>query len=568
MSFSRLNGLVAGLFLILTLSCQRETAPVVTYEIVKSTYNGSPALEVRMAFEAPEGEATRIAYQNEAWGETDMFRNIADVRLLEGQGDVEVLADSSRVEVQGTRPGETVHLAYKVIQDPADSQGAPDKSYRPQVTPAYFHVFSHNLFMMPAHLDADPETPVHFRLRWTGWEAPEVVHNSFGSNLREQDLGVLTVARFHSAIFTGGDFRIHTDIINGNVLHLATRGEWVPFTDQEVMDVLSQTVRAQRRFWDDHSQAYFTVTMRPFSLERGSSFQGTGLTHSFATSISNNAETELDQLLYLFNHELMHNWIGHTIENESEEAQYWFSEGFTEYYTIKNIATNGIAGKDWGYFIAYLNETIRLLEASPVREEPNSAITYETFWGSREYEKLPYRRGMLFAFYLDQQIRAVNDGAKSLDDLMRDLLEEVRRSGARLNADLFIEKARPYLVNDLAPFFETHMEQGAPLPLEDMLTTLGLEFSKGADLFDLGFEFDPERAFVQSVDTASVAYATGLRQGDRVVSRSIYMGSTSKEVELVVLRDGKRVPITYYPIRRAPIIQLSDTPANRAWLSK
>ena len=308
--------------------------------------------------------------------------------------------------------------------------------------------------------------------------------------------------------------------------------------------------------------------MRPYPQERGSSFQGTGLTNSFATSVSNNTETELDQLLYLFNHELMHNWIGHTIENESEEAQYWFSEGFTEYYTVKNIASNGIGGKDWGYFIEYLNETIRLLETSPVRGEPNSAITYETFWGSRDYEKLPYRRGMLFAFYLDQQIRAVSDKTKSLDNLMRDLLEEVRRSGARLNSGLFLEKARPYLVEDLAPFFEAHIEQGVPLPLEDLFTSQGLEYTIGAEVFDLGFEFDPDRVQVQSVDTASVAYATGLREGDRVVSRSIYMGSTTKEVELVVLRDGKRVPIQYLPVRRAPIIQLSDTPDTRSWLSR
>lgn len=564
----RLNWVVAGLLLVLTLSCQRETVPEVTYEIRKSTYEGAPALEVRMAFEAPEGEVTRIAYQNEAWGETDMFRNIQEVRLLEGPGEVKVLEDSSRVEVRGTHPGALVSLAYKVVQDVADAEGNPDRSYRPHVTPEYFHVFSHNLFMMPAHLAADPETPVHFKLRWTGWDYPEVVHNSFGSNQRDQDLGVLSVSRFHNAIFTGGDFRVYTDTINGNELHLATRGDWVAFPDQAVMDMLSQTVRAQRRFWNDHSQEYFTVTLRPYPQERGTSFQGTGLTNSFATSVSNNAEAELDQLLYLFNHELMHNWIGNTIGNESEEAQYWFSEGFTEYYTIKNIASNGIAGKDWGYFIGYLNETIRLLEASPVREEPNSAITYETFWGNREYEKLPYRRGMLFAFYLDQQIRAVSDGEKSLDNLMRDLLEEARRSGARLNADLFIEKARPYLADDLAPFFETHMEQGVALPLEELLTTLGLEYTKGADLFDLGFEFDEDRVFVQSVDTAAVAYSTGLRPGDRVVSRSIYLGSTSKEVELVVQRDGKRIPIRYYPIRRAPIVQLADTPATRAWFSK
>ncbi|MDG1571967.1 hypothetical protein OZ410_06540 [Robiginitalea sp. M366] len=564
-----LTGGWAILFVLLGLSaCRQPEPPVLDYEIHKAEYQGMPALEVHMTFQAPDSAVAHVQYQDEAWGEQGLFGAIRDVKLLEGEGRVAVLPDSNRVELHGVAPGSLLQLAYTVVQDQPEAEGGPDRSYRPIVTPEYFHVFSHNLFMIPAYLDTEQETPVHFRLHWSGWDQPEVVHNSFGSNQREQDLGVLTVARFHSAIFTGGDFRIYTDTIDGNALHLATRGQWVPFTDRDVMEVLSQTVRAQRRFWGDHSQRYFTVTMRPYPLDRGSSFQGTGLTNSFATSVSNNVETELDQLLYLFNHELMHNWIGHTIENEAEEAQYWFSEGFTEYYTMKNIASYGIGGKDWGCFIAYLNETIRLLETSPVREEPNSAITYENFWGNRDYEKLPYRRGMLFAFYLDQQIRAVSDKTKSLDNLMRDILQEVRQTGVRLNANLFVEKARPYLVEDLAPFFEAHIEQGVPLPLEGLLTSLGLEFTIGADVFDLGFAFDPDRSFVQSVDSASAAYATGLREGDRVVSRSIYMGSTHKEVELVVLRDGKRIPIQYFPIRRAPVLQLLDSPENQAWFSK
>ena len=51
--------------------------------------------------------------------------------------------------------------------------------------------------------------------------------------------------------------------------------------------------------------------------------------------------------------------------------------------------------------------------------------------------------------------------------------------------------------------------------------------------------------------------------GDRVVSRSIYLGSTNREAELVLERQGKRIPVSYYPVRRAEVVQLLNTEENR-----
>jgi predicted metalloprotease with PDZ domain len=333
------------------------------------------------------------------------------------------------------------------------------------------------------------------------------------------------------------------------------------------MELLSRTIRVQRDFWRDHGQRYFTVTMRPFPLERGSSFQGTGLTQSFATSVSNNAETEFDQLVYLFNHELMHNWVGQTIENEGEEAQYWFSEGFTDYYTARNIAANALGGKDWGYFIRQINETIRLLEVSPVKEAPNSEINYENFWSSHDYQKLPYQRGMLFAFCLDLQIRKGSKGHKSLDDAMRDLLGNARTPGWKLSSETFLQAVNPYLPDDLTPFFQKHIIAGQALPLGELFDQTGLAYTEEADVFDLGFSWDADRKVVTAVNSGSQADAAGVRPGDRLVSWSIYHGSMDREVELVLDREGGRLSVRFFPVKKAQVVQLLDTPANRDLLS-
>ena len=458
-------------------------------------------------------------------------------------------------------------LSYKIVQDTPGPLDAYN-TYRPIVEPSHFHVFAHNLFALPEHYWEGDSPAAEINLSWTGWGPEEVIHNSFGSRERYQQLGTVPLAEFHSAIFVGGDYRIYTERIQDNEVHLALRGDWIPFGDSEVMELLGETVTAQRHFWEDHSQPYFTVTMRPFPQERGSSFQGTGLTNSFATSVSNNDETGIDQIEYLFNHELMHNWIGHTIQPADEEAQYWFSEGFTEYYTVKNIATYGIGGKDWGFFIDNLNESVRLLEASPVKEAPNSEINYENFWKDPEYGKLPYRRGMLFACYLDLQLRAVSDGKHSLDDIMRDLLRASREEGQQLSHDHFLEIANAYLPEDLTPFFNRYIVNGEALPLGELFERLDFDYTREGELFDLGFDLSSGKTNVESVDPASEAFLAGVREGDRVVSRNIYLGNTEKQVELVLERDGQRIPVAYYPRKKTPVLQLLDNEANRAKFRK
>lgn len=548
-------------------SCARPEIPKLQYEIVKSMADSLPALEVRLHFTPDTGKVTQVAYPNEAWGEENLFNAIRQVKLLEGNGSILLEPDSGQITINHPRDPGPMALSYKIVQDSPGPEDADD-SYRPIVQPTYFHVFSHNLLAVPRHYEVGEEPSAKIFLKWTGWANDQVIHNSFGSGRREQNLGTIPLLRFHSAVFVGGDYRVHSREIEGNRIYLGIRGDWVPFTEEEVMDLLAHTVSAQREFWQDHSQEYFTVIMRPYPQENGSSFQGTGLTNSFATAISNNEFTELDQLVYLFNHELMHNWIGHTIENESEEAQYWFSEGFTDYYTSKNIAANQIDGRDWGYYIKGINETIRLLEASPVKEAPNEEITYENFWSSREFEKLPYHRGKLFAFYLDQQIIAVSDGAHSLDDVMRDLLRAAREEGQKLTHEYFLKVVNGYLAADITPFFNRHIVEGQMLPLTSLLETLGLAYHDEAMLFDLGFSFNEERTRIKDVNPLSEAFKAGVRIGDRVISHSIYFDNTEREVELVLVRDGNQIPVSYYPARMADVLQMEDNAENRDKLRK
>ncbi|WP_139063748.1 M1 family aminopeptidase [Flagellimonas eckloniae] len=508
-----------------------------------------------MKFPADSSGTTILEFNNEAWGQKDLFNTLHNVQLIDVDDDIEKDLDSGWIILKHPKNLKTLEFEYDLKQDFYGNL-ATDKAYRPVITEDYFHVFSHNLFMFPK----TSKTNFDITLDWIDFPEQYTIHNSFGSKKRNQFLENMDVELFESAIFVGGDFRILEDEINGNAISLATRGEWVPFGEKEVMQVLKQTLKCQRDFWEDHSQEYFTVTMQPFFQETGSSFQGTGLTNSFATSVSNNDFTDIDQMVYLFNHELMHNWIGNTIENENEEEQYWFSEGFTEYYTYKNVAKNKIKELDGAFFINSINETAKNLHSLSIKEVPNSEMNYENFWSDYEYRKLPYYRGTLFAFYLDYSIQKDSNGKYSLDNVMKDLLKVATDENKKLNHTVFKSVLKKYFPNRTDTVFKEFIVDGKLLPLADFYNEMKLEYEPTTQLFELGFELSEDGTQVDEVNKDSEAWKAGLRSGDKLYSRSIWYGNISKKVELGVLKEGNKVAIDFYPVKMAevPQIQISE----------
>ncbi|MCW5517921.1 M1 family aminopeptidase [Muriicola sp. Z0-33] len=545
------------------LNCEQQgndVTDLLQFNIAQSEWEGKPALNIKMKFKTDSSGTTRILYENEAWGQENLFDCIKNIKLLDSSIVPEINRDSGWIEIQHPRDLNLINFQYTLIQD-FDGEGGSRESYRPLIQQQFFHVFSHNMFMIPKHIADTPEDTLNVEINWDEFPEHYKIHNSFATSNSRQLLTNISLGDFHSAIFVGGDFRIYKQAIEGNAIYLASRGDWIPFKDSTVMQVLSKTIKLQRDFWQDHSQDYFTVTLRPITQDKGSSFQGTGLTNSFATTISNNEYTDIGQLVYLFNHELQHNWIGHTIKNANEEQQYWFSEGFTEYYTLKNIAKHQIQGLDGAYFIKEINGIIRNLYSSPVKEAPNSDINYENFWSDRHYSKLPYYRGALIAFYLDKFISLESKGRFSLDDVMHDLQKGALENDLKINQEYFVSVVNQYVNEDIKGFAKDHIEGGKLLPLEDIFKTFGWSYMAIPEIFDLGFKFSDDQNFALTVDETSAAFASGLRAGDQLTSRSIYFGNIERQVVLTVKRGDEYIDINYYPVKKAevPQIEVSET---------
>lgn len=561
------------IFLFLTLiACNQEKQDTLAYVVSLAEENNIPMLKVDMTFPAASNGETILSFKNNTWGEKDLHNTLHNAHILFDEGhtsdDFKITKqrDSGWVTITHPKDIKTVTISYLIKQDSNEGFEAT-KTYRPVIQSTYFHVFSHGLFMLPLTYDSDPEQPFNVSIQWKDFPAAYKIQNSFGSNKRAQEIDRTSASQFMNAIFLGGDYRLYDLSVKGNRVVYATRDDWVNFKDSTIVNVLQKTIAAQRDFWDDHTQPYYAISLTPTIVEgQTSSFQGTCLTNSFNCSASNNKYLDLEGLVYLFNHELQHNWIGTLIKNTNEEAQYWFSEGFTDYFTIKNIARNNIYNLDKTYYISKLNEIIKLLHLSPVKEVPNSAINYDTFWSDREYEKLPYRRGALFAFYLDLKIHHDSQGKQSLDDLMKAIKVDAELTGQKIDHAYFIKKANQFLNEDVTPFFNTHIEEGRLLDLEALSKIANIEIHYPVtEVFQIGYAISDEYKII-AIDTSSNAYKAGLRKGDELNRWSYSSSHPIQEATIEIIKDSKKTMFTFLPVKTLKLPQLLNNDHTKAQL--
>jgi predicted metalloprotease with PDZ domain len=328
------------------------------------------------------------------------------------------------------------------------------------------------------------------------------------------------------------------------------RGDW-KFSDEEFFGLVEKIVRAQRSFWNDHDFPYYLITLIPTG-EQCCSYGGTGLTNSFATFISTNTGIDL-RMKYLLAHELLHTWIGQKISitdtpDQPEALLYWFSEGFTDYYTRELLLRAGLITLD--EYIADYNKKIYDYYVSPARNAPNARVPQE-FWKDRFVGKLPYQRGDLLAHRWNAGIKTAHEERFSLDDMMRYILGLTKTSGLVVSDTALNRVIQPYLTQEILGDLRKYIEKGETIPLD--ANALGPEVrlkEVAMGPFDLGFDFDASHAQrrITGVQKNGPAFKAGLRNGQLLKGMSIYWNDPAKEVEFKIEDNGGEKKIRYLPV--------------------
>lgn len=540
----------AAVLLFLLWACSPQSYPKLTkdqtlrYTIRLDSSGGEYAFAVTFQLYGNDDGLTKI-YTPDEWGPaTGLSENIKNLKV-EG---AEVIDQTKSSLLLRHKPKALLTISYRVtsvIVYPIDNH---DLAFHPILQKEFFQFYGNGLFAYPADLNT-VERPV--TLTWEGFPEDWVIHNSYGSNQRTQTFRWKD-SLWLEAVFVGGDFRIHQFDVQDDPVYVAMRGEW-RFSDEAYLELLKKVVTQQRAFWNDYDFDYFTITLGPYMEDQTyTSYQGTGLRNAFALNATPVAQ--LDNFEYLFSHELMHEWIGLQIKTADPEAfRFWFSEGFTDYFTFINMREGGLL--DEKAYVEEMNKVIKSYYTSPVREATNAVLAENFFTDYNNYGKLAYHRGCVFAMHIDWKIRQDSKGQFTLKNAMQDFLKLCRNGQQRLTDELFLNTVNKYLNKKIDPLFKKHIQDGALIPIEDwMLGATTTVQQNEIMVFDLGFDEkqSEEAKKVIGLNEQSNAYKAGVRNGQAFHGSGYYRGRTDVKADVYVEIDGEVKKLSFYPTAPAP----------------
>lgn len=437
--------------------------------------NAPPRLSVHVWLYGETDGTTEFALPNEFGPSGQLFDCIQNLNCR-SRGCTLVINRDAHLALVKHPASAQIELYYEVIQDFSGGETTRETAFRPLIGADFFQVLGGALFITPMLGEGSCEVTLEWRNFPDNW----LIHNSFGANERIQHFP-FSKTRMIESVFMGGDIRVLKTEVGSRPVYLAIRGNEWSFEDSDLLDMLQKIVATQRAFWMDWDFPYYTVTLSPMAhrpvMSGGQAsssveYLGTGLRNSFAAFVTPSPHLQVSDIQHLFSHEMMHNWIGNKIRSgggPSDMRFGWFSEGFTEYFALKNLLAAGFIPVD--QYVENLNDDFfDKLYQSKIGEEPNDIVA-AGFFSDQGKAELPYKRGFVFAFFLDNAIRSNSNGEKNLRNFMLDLLEyySAGSKNLSLNFDFFEEKLSEYLKQDAGQLIQKYIGEGKRIVPESFI---------------------------------------------------------------------------------------------------
>lgn len=540
---------VAFFILVFVLLASNVSAQRALEYTLSPVFNGSELrFRVDLKFKGDASGKTKLVLPNRWGGQTKIYQAIKNLILSSPNAKI---SDTSEphIKVVNHQPNQILNIQYELVQDfPGNPKGESGRDYyRPLLQKNYFHWIGRSAWVRP---DWDENASVLLTLRWDNLPSGWRLANSFGAGKKNQRFRT-TIDDFNGGVFVGGDFRIQSIPVKGKPVYTAVRGKW-QFSDAEFAGMVQKIVQVERNLWRDYNIPFYLVTLLPLESSSTSvNLGGTGTTNSFANFATPNAE--LNRFKQLLAHEYFHNWNSTKLGRLKEPAQllFWFSEGFTDYYSYLMLLRGGLISLD--EYLQSCNRLIREYYLSPVRNADNQKVLKD-FWNDDDVHDLPYRQGFLIATNWNALIRTASGGKNSLDDAMREMFNFARRNKPEITSELINKNISRYTKRSVLRDIERYIENGELITPDKNAfgPQVRMEITE-VPLFELGLDLDSllNKKIINGVKEGSAAYQAGLRDGQTVVRRSgISLGDATKQIEITIKDgEGERI-VKYYPASR------------------
>jgi predicted metalloprotease with PDZ domain len=307
----------------------------------------------------------------------------------------------------------------------------------------------------------------------------------------------------------------------------------------------------------------------------GGGFFG-GLEHQNSTIIHlDKLAPTSDDFLTISTHELFHAWnvkrlrpvgLGPFDYTQAVRSpSVWFSEGVTDYYALLIPVRAGLRSPEW--FYKQMAERIDALDSNRERRAISLEESSLKVWDGdvSGYKVDYYNKGSLVGFYFDLRIRALTEGRRSLDDVLRLLDSRYGAKNIGFPPDAILQALNDVGETDFTAEYRRYVSGTEDIAWELPLAAAGIRLEREARPL-LGISLEPDNkesvtqhnqpARVQAVFPGFAGEKMGVRVGDRLLRmngipiNSVHFAllhdnlTPGGSVKLDVLRDGQTLLLT------------------------
>jgi hypothetical protein len=271
----------------------------------------------------------------------------------------------------------------------------------------------------------------------------------------------------HLVEFGDEEFSIKRFINESGTNYLVLRSSGMP--TQTVSDLENFYVhynKIMREFWKDDRIIQYALVLQPY-LHVNKSISGISFGNGFIGKYDKPDSLAVGERMGVIAHEIGHYYLSDlkATAGSNSEGQ-WFNEGFNDYLTFYNLIRAGLI--DAAEFEKRLNKILRQFYNSPIRNTPNNKI-FENFWKLGDYQRIPYWRGCVYAFYLDNLLLKTTGRKTGIHEISLELKKLVHnRPGYEFTNEEFIQALSVYLPEKTVQLeFNEFIIEGKSIPLSE-----------------------------------------------------------------------------------------------------